>query len=282
MKPMPSFKVATCQFPVTANIERNSDQMQRMIAAAAEQGANVVHFPEAALSGYAGAHFQSWDGFDWDVLLAESDRMRNLARQHSAWILFGSAHRLSEDHLPHNSVYVLDPGGNVVERYDKLFCTKNDLKLYSPGTHFAVFQIEGIKCGILVCHDIRYPELNREYYRRGVRCIFYSFYNAGAQGRTIHTTIMHPTQQARAATNHMWLSVSNASGYYQGWSSAFIVPDGRLKARLRRHRPGMMINTVDTEEQFPDKCSFKDLAVEGIIHSGEAVDDPRSDLRNEF
>jgi predicted amidohydrolase len=256
--------------------------MQRMIASAAEQRADVVHFSEAALSGYAGAHFQSWEGFDWKLLLAESARLQSLARQHSIWVLFGSAHRLSEDHAPHNSVYVLNRDGEVMERYDKLFCTRKDLKNYTPGTHFSVFEIEGIKCGILICHDIRYPELNRRYYKEGVRCIFYSFYNAGAKGPKEHTFIMPATQQARAATNYMWLSVSNASSYYQLWSSAFITPEGRIVQALRRHRSGLMVNSIDTEDEFPDKSSFRDLALWGILHSGTAVDDPRSERRNEF
>ena len=97
---MASFRIATCQFPVSARIKHNSAQMQRMIASAAEQGADVVHFPEAALSGYAGAHFQSWDRFDWDALLAESEVLQSAAKRHSVWVLFGSAHRLSAGHLP--------------------------------------------------------------------------------------------------------------------------------------------------------------------------------------
>jgi predicted amidohydrolase len=161
-----------------------------------------------------------------------------------------------------------------------LFCTKQDLNFYTPGDHFSVFEIEGIKCGVLICHDVRYPELYRRYYTLGARCLFHSFYNATAQGRTIHTVIIRPTLQARAATNHFWISVSNASGYYQGWPSVFIVPDGTIVGSLRQHRTGMMLNCVDTEEEFVDKCSFRDLAVQGILHSGTAVDDHRSRQRD--
>lgn len=277
---MPSFHVATCQFPVAGNIRRNSAAIQRMMESAVEQGADVVHFPEAALSGYAKAHFDSWEGFDWDLLKRETEKILSLAREYGLWMLLGSAHRLSGDHLPHNSVYIINPQGEICERYDKLFCTDNDLAFYTPGNYFSIFEIEGIKCGVLICHDVRYPELYREYYKQGVRCLFHSFYNATAQGRTIHTVIMRPTLQARAATNHFWISVSNASGYYQGWPSVFIVPDGRIVGSLRQHRTGMMVNFVDTEEDFVDKCSFKDLAVQGILHSGTAVDDPRSQQRD--
>lgn len=276
------FRVATCQFPVNADIRRNGNYMTRLVELAARKGANVVHFPEGSLSGYAGAHFMTWSDFDWDLLLEQSERMVKLAQDHAVWILFGSAHRLVGNHLPHNSIYVVSPEGRVVERYDKRFCTNQDLGYYTPGDHLAVFEIEGVKCGILVCHDIRYPELNRRYYREGVRCIFYSFYNAGAQGPKEHTFIMPPTLQARAADNYMWVSASNASNYYQLWSSLFVTPEGRIVQRLRRHRTGLMVNTVDTEQKFPDKCSFKDLAIRGVLHSGMVVQDARSMRRDTF
>jgi predicted amidohydrolase len=254
--------------------------MAEMIETAANSGADVIHFPEAALSGYAGVDFQSWKGFGWPALRQESENLVALARQYHVWILFGSAHRLTMDHLPHNSIYAVNPRGEIVERYDKLFCTPRDLELYTPGDHLAVLEIEGLRCGILICHDSRYPELYRRYYLEGVRCIFQSFYNARAKGRTIHTAIMRPTMQAHAATNHFWISVSNASGFYQSWPSVFIVPDGRIVQSLRQHRPGMMSNTIDAEEAFVDKCDFRDLAIRGCLHSGTHVDDPRSERRN--
>mgnify|MGYP005838492159 CR=1 FL=1 len=276
------FKVATCQFPVNARIRRNGSYMARLIKFAANLGANIVHFPEGSLSGYAGAHFKTWDDFDWDLLVEESERMLQLARDHAIWIIFGSAHRLSEGHLPHNSIYVISPEGKVVERYDKRFCTNQDLAYYTPGDHLALFEIDGIRCGILICHDIRYPELTRKYYQEGVRCIFCSFYNARTEGPKEHTFIIPATLQARAADNFMWLSASNASDSYQLWPSLFITPEGRVVQRLRRHRTGLMVNAVDTEQEFPDKCSFKDLAIRGVLHSGTVVRDPRSRGRNIF
>jgi hypothetical protein len=46
------------------------------------------------------------------------------------------------------------------------------------GTHFATFVLHGVMCGVLICHDYRYPELYREYKKLGVQFMFHS-YNAG-------------------------------------------------------------------------------------------------------
>ena len=49
--------VATCQFPVTGDIDRNFAYIARQMRRASQQKADVAHFPECALSGYAGVDF---------------------------------------------------------------------------------------------------------------------------------------------------------------------------------------------------------------------------------
>jgi predicted amidohydrolase len=60
--------VATCQFPVSSEIGANLRYIVQQMQAARTGGADVAHFPECALSGYAGTDFPSFAGFDWDEL----------------------------------------------------------------------------------------------------------------------------------------------------------------------------------------------------------------------
>ncbi len=175
---------ATCQFPISSDVRGNLKYVERQIRAATDRGADVAHFPEACLSGYAGVDFASFEGFDWALLKECAHRVLDLARESRIWVVLGSAHRLTPPHKPHNSLYVIDDRGRIVDRYDKMFCAgdpseaSGDLAHYSPGNHFSVFTIKGVRCGALICHDYRYPELYREYKRRGVRLMFHS-YHAG-------------------------------------------------------------------------------------------------------
>lgn len=276
---MTQLMIATAQFPVSGDLARNAAYVHRLAMQAAAAGAEVVHLPEAALPGYAGVNLPSLAGYAWERLRAETERLLDLARDLGIWLIVGSAHPLSGEHAPHNALYVISPRGEIVDRYDKRFCTSKDLAHYSPGDHFAVFDVKGVRCGLLICHDFRYPELYREYQRLGVRCLFQSFHNANFPGPTIHTTIVRPTLQGHAANNYLWLSASNASGHYQAWPSVFIAPDGTIRGQLRQHRPGWMLNCVDTAEPIKDKCSFRERAMQGILHSGEVVDDARSRAR---
>jgi hypothetical protein len=111
--------VGTCQFPVSADIDANFRWIARQATEAAGRGAKVAHFPEGALSGYAGIDFASFEGFDWESLRRASDQLLDIARSQGIWLVVGSAHRLSENRKPHNSVRVIDEGGEIVDRYDK-------------------------------------------------------------------------------------------------------------------------------------------------------------------
>ena len=50
--------IATCQFPVSGDIKKNASIILKQMAQAKEKGADVSHFPESSLSGYAATDFE--------------------------------------------------------------------------------------------------------------------------------------------------------------------------------------------------------------------------------
>lgn len=297
--------VATCQFPVSADIGTNLRYVARQLRRARARGADVAHFPEGALSGYAGSDFDSFDGFAWEELASAMHRVLALASQVGMWVVLGSAHRLSGAHKPHNSLYVINQSGEIVDRYDKRFCSgapdgrSGELAHYSPGDHASVWEINGVRCGALVCYEYRYPELYREYKRHGVELVFHSFHAANASlqrvadigtaigprlARFNHApTFTYPgitmpaAMTAAAAANHVWISCPNSSAPQSLWPSFFVRADGITLGRLRRNTPGVLISTVDTDEELYDSASaWRDRAMDGVLHSGALVSDPRS------
>ncbi|HUZ52749.1 MAG TPA: carbon-nitrogen hydrolase family protein [Streptosporangiaceae bacterium] len=120
---MAVLRVASCQFPVSADIRANLRQVERQMSMASERGARVAHFPERALSGYAGTDFETFEGFDWTGLSEAAAEIAGHARRLGMWVVLGSAHRLGGARKPHNSLFVISDAGQVVERYDKRFCS---------------------------------------------------------------------------------------------------------------------------------------------------------------
>ena len=308
---MAVLRVATCQFPVTADIGANLRHVTRQMRQAAASGARVVHFCEGALSGYAGTDFDSFDAFDWDVLADATALVADRAGHLRLWVVLGSAHRLTSPHRPHNSLYVFDDAGRLVERYDKRFCsgdadgTTGDLAHYSPGDHFSVWNIDGICCGALICYDYRYPELYRSYKSLGVQLMFHSFHAANASPERIvaisteigpdlrslnraatHTypaITMPAAMTTAAACNHLWISCPNSSAPESAWPAFFTRADGVTAGRLRRNVPGVLISAVDTEQNLYDStAAWRDRAMSGTLHSGTVVDDPRSRDRTRY
>ncbi|MBT3291193.1 MAG: carbon-nitrogen hydrolase family protein [Victivallales bacterium] len=264
---MSTLRLATAQFPVCGDIARNLRYMVDLLEQGKREKVDIVHFSEACLGGYAGGDFKSWDGHDWGMLQDAEDQLRRLAGKLAIGIVYGTNRRVTDDDVRNSLIYV-SPQGERAAEYDKRFCTGGDLKHYVAGQRFATFELNGFICGLLICYDVRFPELYREYKKLGVKVMCHSFYNARAKGKSIHTTIMRPTLQARAATNHMYVSGNNSSGYYQSWPSVFIVPDGTIVQSCRQHRTGLILNDIDSDDVFYDASgAYRERAMAGILHS---------------
>ncbi len=270
--------VAACQFAVSESVAENARHVRRFMQKAREADADIVHFSECALSGYAGVDLAGFSDYDWDLLRRETLEIMDLAGRLGLWVVLGSTHPLTPPNKPHNSLYLISPEGKIADRYDKRFGTPGDLDHYTPGHRFVTFTLNGVVCSLLICFDLRFPELYRELYKQGVQCVFQSFYNARQRGPSVHTHIMRQTMQCHAATNHLWVSMTNSSGYYSPYPSCFIQPDGVIAAQLRANRPGMMVNTVDLNQDFYDPMAdFRKMALAGSLTNGPGpIDDPRS------
>lgn len=271
-------RVVTCQFAVSSSIKRNARQIHKFLRQVKKAKADIVHLPECALSGYAGRDFETLDGYNWQLLREETEKIMVLAGKLKLWVVLGSNHKLTRPNKPHNCLYLIDLKGRVVDRYDKRFCLSDELAFYTPGNRFVNFTINGVKCSLLICFDSRFPELYRQLYEQGVNCILQSFYNARQKGPSVHTYIMRQTMQCRAATNHFWVSMSNSSGYYSPYPSCFIQPDGKIVRQLRQNHAGIMVNKVDLRKKFYDPmANFRDMAIRGRLSNGpKNINDPQS------
>jgi predicted amidohydrolase len=286
---MKTLRVATCQFSVEADIGHNLRWVLRQIKEAAAAKADIAHFPECALSGYAGVDIPHVAAIDWKKLRAATQEIMAAAKRHRLWVLLGSTHFIADDIKPHNSVYVIDARGKLVGRYDKRFCTGRggrkptmDLVHYSSGNRYTTFRIKGITCGVAICYDYRFPELFRGYQRLGVEVMFQSFHNARTSvvadpKYNVWKTIVPATVQCRAAENHFWFSANNSTTRPSKWASFTVRPDGQIMHRLALHRPGVLVTEMKLDPGLYDAPAlWRDIAMSGVLHSGESIHHPRS------
>jgi len=302
-------KIATSQFPVGESIGDNFENIQNQISDAAKMDCNVIHFPECSLSGYAGVDFPDFKAFDWSTLREYSLKVLEIAKENNIWVILGSSHKLTESNKPHNSLYIINNYGEIVDRYDKLFCAgdntykSNDLAHFSSGNHFSVFEIRGIKCSVQICHDYRYPELYRELKKQDVQIIFHSYHagnmNTDRQnametpfnselkkinfGKTYPEQTMPTTMVSYAGNNYLWISCSNTSKKESCWASFVVRPDGIIKDSLEKNKAGILISELDFEKEYYDSTKFwRERAINGVFFSGEKIKDSKSEKRTEL
>ena len=253
---MKKLRVASCQFPVTEDIEKNARHIRRYIRRAADRGAHLLHTSEASLSGYAGIDFTSFDGFDWDLLREETSRCRDLASELGLWLILGSAHFLDKKTKPTNCLYIVDPKGRIADRYDKCMCTGPDQRFYSAGNRLVTRSIQGVKVGFAICYDICYPQVYVAYRDKKATVMLHSFYNARGKEKNCLDVLNVHQVPTRCADNLMWAVANNSSPPYSHWGSFVARPDATITKQLPINRAGMLVH------DFPDG-----LSEDGWLHN---------------
>ena len=269
-----SIRIAISQFPVTGDVRRNGRHIRRLIAAAAEQGADILQTCELALPGYGGIDVKSSSDYDWRALTEETAAIQNCARRHKLWLTLGSSHYLGPAGKPTNCLYLINGQGDIVDRYDKRFCTGGDLANYTSGDHGVTFDFKGFRLGLAICYDGCFPHLYRAYEEQGVEIMLHSFYNAGGGGPSCLDEIGPAWVQVRAADHEMWVLASNSSRRHSCWPSMIAAPDGTVPVRIGRHATGAA--TYEVTGVGPAKPGFgwlhmagcRPLYRKGLLHNG--------------
>lgn len=247
--PEQKFRVATCQFPVSGKPVENARHVRDFMHQAAAAGAHLLHTSEAALSGYPGTDLPSFEGYDWEQLRAETSELRKVARALNLWLVLGSAHFLDSTTKPTNCLYLIDPEGQIADRYDKCFCTSTDHKHYSSGNRLVTRTIRGVTIGLAICYDVCWPQLYIGYRERGASVMIHSFHNARSRGPNCLDILNVRQVPTRCADNRMWAVCNNSAQPYSHWGSFIARPDATIPKQLEINRPGMLVH------DFPDGLS---------------------------
>jgi predicted amidohydrolase len=273
-------RIATTQSRISADARENGREVRRLMHEARSAGADLVHFPEAAASGCSKAHVKDWGRFDWGVLVEELHATADLARGLGLWVVVGSAHRLTPPHRPHNSLYIISDRGEVATRYDKRFLSHTEVTgWHTPGREPCVFEAGGWRFGCVLCIEVHFPELFREYANLGVDCVLFSAYADNA--------MFGVQAQGYAASHSYWVSVSAPTQLSHGLPSRLIGPTGEVQAIATPLQSGVVVDVLDErcprwEVALHRAKPWRARARDGAVYRQRYVRDPRSDARSSF
>jgi omega-amidase len=135
---------------------------------AARDGARVVAFTELCTTGFT----MSPEPFAEPIPGRTTDAFAAIARDLGVWIIGTQV----EAHAPrpHNAAFALGPDGELAAVYRKIhpFSFGDENNHYVGGTEAPLFSIDGVKAGLQICYDLRFPETFRSLAARGAEVVF--------------------------------------------------------------------------------------------------------------
>jgi predicted amidohydrolase len=170
---MKDIQVSTAQFEhKSGDKEYNLSVIDKLSAQAAKQGSKVIAFHECSITGYTFArHFSKEQMLDLAELVPggeSTNKLIQIAKKNNITILAGLFEKDGEDNL--YKPYICVDKNGLVAKFRKLhpFINPN----LTPGNEYCIFEIDGWKCGILICYDNNIIENVRATTLLGANIIF--------------------------------------------------------------------------------------------------------------
>lgn len=207
----------------------NYEKAEIMIRQASKENPDVICLPETWNTGF----------FPKENLYELSDKdgektkglMSRLAKELNVNIVAGSVANYKNGKT-HNTSFIFNRNGDCVGEYDKthLFTPMNEDDYFAFGTNVITFELDGVKCGIVICYDIRFLELIRTISLKGIEVLF-----VVAQWPVPRVKHWETLNLTRAIENQMFVVCTNSCGTagetkYAG-HSAIIDPWGEYVGR---------------------------------------------------
>lgn len=164
-----TLQVSCVQMHWAQSLAFNLERTRHFIREAAKDGSRVVLFPEASLTGYYFPHVLTQDPESVSAALRET---RTAAKEHGLWVVVGSLRKTRDRFL--NLAHVIDPSGEIVHEYAKVHLAGRDEQAHCRGGEkLSLFEIDGVRCTIVICRDGRHPELYRIPAMAGAQILFH-------------------------------------------------------------------------------------------------------------
>ena len=232
--------------------EQNFERLRPWVAAAAAAGARLVVLPEMFACGFSMATERVREAPDGPSarFLAEQ------ANQHGLWICGSIPETAAGEARPYNTLVLASPGGQVLHRYRKIhpFSFAGEHEHYGAGDLHVTVDIEGLRCTLFVCYDLRFAD---EFWARAHDTDAYIVVANWPERRRRHWTTL---LQARAIENQAYVVGVNRVGHGSGvdytGDSRIIDPWGEILAAaaggetmlLADLKPGAV---QDARDRFP-------------------------------
>lgn len=235
-----------CQFAITpGNIESNLVKAQHALEELAERNCSLAVLPEMWSCSFPYPKLRAMAAETPAVI----EKIREIARQ-TRLVIIGSLPSVGEGTI-YNTSYVIDADGDIAGAYRKvhLFSLYGEHKWFGRGDSIRAFSTAIGTVGVMICYDLRFPELTRKVALEGAEIICVSA--LWPLARIEHWSLL---LRARAVENQLFVIGTNGCGSEEkitwGGTSAIVSPWGEFIAAAGRETQTVwgVLNAREMEE----------------------------------
>ncbi len=242
--------VALASPRIASSVDEGLEKVGHLMAEASAQGAEIVCFPEAYLPGLRGQDFEvpPFGAADRErALRTVAQRARDLRLATILGI------ETPTDLGRQIAACVIDARGEIQGYQTKNQIDPTEEPFYVPGSGRRVFEINGVRFGIAICHEgWRYPETVRFAATRGAKIVFHPQLTGsdragvrltswGAAGGPYYEKAM----TMRSIENTIYFASVNYAMRFQESATSLIDPSGECQARLPYGEEGLLVQSID-------------------------------------
>jgi predicted amidohydrolase len=255
-------KIATCAFAPTYDVAKSLELHLSYLDEAADNGADLVVFPETSLQGYP-PNFSVGDpegvirkmaavaepvpgGSSVQAIAAK-------AVERGIHVIYGLTEAGDRPGILYNTMVLTGPDGHI-GTFRKVHCTIPEQLVWRPGNDWPVFDTPFGRIGMLICYDKSFPESCRELALRGADIFVMSTAWPMMPGHGEGTDNFWVRQydafeRVRAMENGRWFVSSNFIGELGGFEffgmSQVVDPFGEVVATTGTDTVGLVYADID-------------------------------------
>ncbi|MHC4885091.1 MAG: carbon-nitrogen hydrolase family protein [Planctomycetota bacterium] len=232
--------VGAFQFKGSADVERNTKAILRGMKRAAKRGVQLLALHECALTGDAGVELTCPGEIDRRALKVATQAIVQEAARLQLTVALGTT--TFTGGKVYNSLQLIDAHGRSRGRYHKRAMYGEDAQHYEEGEGGGVYRIGGLRVGLRICFEFRFPEYFRELLAARVDLAVMGFSMVGPDDRKRATARAH--LMSRAAENGIWILAANNLNGVQNAPTCLIDPDGNVVAEASTNREALIVGRV--------------------------------------
>lgn len=243
-------KIALASPPYPKSIDDALFWTEKLVKDAAAQHAEIVCFPESYIPGYPGLDFVPEERSP-ENLQAALGKVCEIAAENNIAIIMAMDWYGADGLL--NIAQVISKTGEVLGYQTKNQLDPSEDEIWVPGTKRQLFEINGLKFGITICHEgFRYPESVRWAAQNGAHVVFHPHLAGSDLTGTIPTewgSMDNPyyekAMMMRALENTIYFASCNYATRYPESASSIIAPDGKLIVHEKYGETGVIVADID-------------------------------------